>query len=101
MKSGQGKDVLGKTVNSLIDYAATHFKTEEKYFARFSYPDAENHQKEHAAFTQKVADFKQGFDSKKLTLTVDVMNFLSGWLKTHIMGSDKQYSRFFNEHGLN
>lgn len=100
MKSGKGKEVLGRIVNGLISYTATHFQTEEKYFAQFGYPDADNHKKEHVAFVQKVTDFKNGFEKKQLTLTVEVMNFLSDWLKTHIMGTDKKYAQFFNEKGL-
>ncbi|MCK9363574.1 MAG: bacteriohemerythrin [Syntrophales bacterium] len=100
MRIGAGKDVLGKIVNSLISYAAIHFKTEEKYFAQFGYPDTDNHKKEHVAFVQKVADFKDGFEKRKLSLTIEVMNFLSDWLKNHIMKTDKKYAQFFNEKGL-
>ncbi len=100
MKIGKGKDSLGKIVNSLIAYTGTHFKTEEKYFTQFGYPDTDSHKKEHAAFVQKVVEFKDGFEKKKLTLTIDVMSFLSGWLKNHIMGTDKKYTPFFNEKGL-
>jgi hemerythrin len=100
MRGGKGKDILGKIINNLINYTATHFKTEEKYFAQFGYPDTDNHQKEHAAFVQKVTGFKDGFEEKRLSLTIEVMNFLSDWLKNHIMGTDKKYSPFFNEKGL-
>lgn len=100
MKQGKGKDVLGQIVNRLISYTATHFKTEETYFAQFGYPDMENHKKEHAAFVRKVLSFKEGFEKKELSLTIEVMRFLSDWLKKHIMGTDKRYTRFFNEMGL-
>ena len=100
MKVGKGKDVLEKIVNNLIGYTATHFKTEENYFAKFGYPDTENHKKEHAAFVQKVSDFKTGFETGKLAVTIEVMSFLSDWLKNHIMGTDKKYASFFNEKGL-
>lgn len=100
MKVGKGKDVLEKIVGSLITYTATHFKTEEKYFALHRYPDAENHMKEHVAFVQKVSDFQDGLQKGKMALTIDVINFLSDWLKKHILGTDKKYSQFFNEKGL-
>jgi hemerythrin len=100
MKLGKGKDVLGKIVNSLISYTAIHFKTEENYFAQFGYPDTEDHKKEHVAFVQKVIAFKEGFEKKEISLTIEVMGFLSDWLKNHIMGTDKKYTRFFNEMGL-
>ncbi len=100
MKDGKGKDVLGKTVSGLINYTSTHFNTEEKYFDQFGYPETINHKNEHSAFVQKVSQFKDGFQKGKLGLSIEVMNFLSDWLKNHIKGSDMKYSQFFNENGL-
>ena len=100
MRVGKGKDVIGRIVDDLIIYTATHFRIEEKYFAQFGYPGAEKHKKEHAAFVKKVADFNNGFGKGKLALTTEVMSFLSDWLKNHIMGTDKEYTNFFNEKGL-
>jgi hemerythrin len=100
MKQGKGKDALAKILNGLISYTATHFKTEEKYFDLHKYPGTVIHKKEHAAFVQKVSDFKDGFEKGKLSVTIEVMNFLSDWLKNHIKGTDKKYSVFFNEKGL-
>lgn len=100
MKQGKGKEILGKIVNELATYATTHFKTEEKYFDQFAYPDTSTHKKTHAAFVQNVSDFKRGFDNGKLSLSIEVMNFLGDWLQNHIKGTDKKYSQFFNEKGL-
>jgi len=100
MKQGKGKDVLGKIINGLSSYAVMHFSTEEKYFDRFGYPETESHKKKHVAFVKKVLEFKDGFEKGELNLTLNVMNFLSDWLKNHIMGTDKKYSQFFNEKGL-
>jgi hemerythrin len=100
MKKGKGKESLAKIINGLVSYTATHFKQEERYFDKFGYPDTVNHKKEHVAFVKKVTDFKNGFEKNNLSVTVEVMNFLSDWLKNHIKGTDKQYSAFFNEKGL-
>lgn len=100
MRQGKGKDILGRTLNELIDYAATHFKTEENYFDQFKYPATISHKKEHTDFTRKVTDFKQGFESGKIGLSVEVMSFLGDWLRGHIKGVDQKYSSFFNEKGL-
>jgi hemerythrin len=100
MKQGKGKEVLGKIVNGLISYTATHFKTEEDYFNQFGYPETDSHKKEHIAFVQKVSEFKDGFEKGKLSLSIEVMNFLSDWLQNHIKGTDKKYSQFFNGKGL-
>jgi len=100
MRSGKGRDILSKIISGLILYTGTHFKTEEKYFDQFDYPEAEIHKKEHEAFVLKVLEFKKGFEKGDLNLTVEIMDFLSDWLQNHIKGSDKKYSQFFNDHGL-
>jgi len=100
MKQGKGKDVLGKIIDGLISYTDTHFKVEEDYFVKFGYSDKDIHIKEHTAFVQNISDFKDGFEEGKLSLSIEIMNFLSDWLKSHIKGTDKNYSEFFNENGL-
>lgn len=100
MRQAKGSDVLGPLLNGLIDYAGDHFKTEERYFVRFSYPDIAAHKKAHADFVAKVLDFKSRFETTAVGLSLDVMNFLSNWLQSHIKGEDKKYGPFFNAHGL-
>ncbi|WP_417913584.1 bacteriohemerythrin [Candidatus Electronema sp. JM] len=100
MKSGKGKDVLGRILSGLISYTDTHFKAEEKYFAQFKYPDTTAHVKEHAAFVKKVTEFQIDFEGGRLTVSIDTLYFLRDWLQGHIKGTDKKYSAFFNENGL-
>jgi hemerythrin len=100
MSQGKGKGIVGGIIERLIYYTGTHFKTEERYFDRFAYPDAEAHKKEHAAFVEKVLDYKQRFSTQEGMLSVDVINFLKDWLYHHISKTDRGYSRFFNDHGL-
>jgi hemerythrin len=100
MLQGKGKAVLGDIIKGLVDYAGAHFLTEEKYFDQFGYPDAGSHKGEHSAFTQKAAEFKDGFDAGKLALSITVMDFLSSWLRNHIKVADKKYEPFFVEKGL-
>lgn len=100
MRQGKGKEVLGKIMNGLYAYTATHFKTEEKYFEQLDYPETNKHVSEHTAFVKKVADFRAGFAKGKLGLSVDVINFLSDWLRDHIQGSNRRYVTLFKASGL-
>ncbi len=100
MRHGKGKDVLGKIINDLITYTATHFRTEEKYFDQFGYPEANSHKNEHSEFVKKVSEFKDGFEKCKLGLSIQVMDFLRGWLEKHIKEVDRKFGPFFNENGL-
>jgi hemerythrin len=100
MKQGKGRTVIGKIIKDMIDYTTTHFKTEEGYFDRFGYPEAAGHKREHALFVEKVSAFSKGFEEEKLSLSIEVLDFLSDWLKNHIKGTDRKYSEFFNRKGL-
>lgn len=100
MRQGKGKDKLAGIIGGLVSYTQVHFRTEEKYFAQFGYDDAPAHQREHEDFTRKVADFKAKFESGKIGLSLEVMNFLSNWLRNHIMSSDMKYAEFFRDKGL-
>jgi len=100
MSEGKGKDVLGKITNGLIDYTVSHFQTEEKYFDLYKYPDTIKHKKEHSDFVKKVVAFKADFESGKVGLSIQVMYFLSDWLKNHIKVVDKEYGPYFNQKGL-
>ena len=100
MGKRKGKEVLGKTFNGLIGYAEDHFITEEKYFEKFGYPDADSHKNEHTKFVEKLAEFKVRFDGDEQSLTIDLMDFLVDWLHNHLQIFDMEYRPFFNTHGL-
>jgi hemerythrin len=101
MQQGKGKDIIGNILIGLADCTGEHFSTEEKYFDQFKYPDSLVHTQEHQEFVERVGDFIKEFDAGKTMLSVQVMGFLKEWLVNHIQGSDKEYSPYFNQHGLN
>ena len=100
MKAKKGKEIIGHIISELFDYAATHFKTEEKYLRAYSYPYLESHRQEHIQFSTKIAEFKSRFEKKDLTLTVEIMFFLNNWLLNHFFKTDKQYAKYFQEKGI-
>lgn len=95
-----GQDAQKAIVVGMVGYAATHFATEEKYMTQFNYPDYPAHKKEHDDFTAKAIDLKTRVENGSVVMTLDVINFLRDWLKNHISGTDKKYSKFFNDNGL-
>lgn len=100
MLAKQGKQVLEKTLDELAAYTVYHFQTEEKYMQKFAYPSYFSHKKEHDAFVKKVSDFQKEFNSGKLGLSLEIMNFLKDWVTNHIKGTDKRYSDLFHKNGL-
>jgi hemerythrin len=100
MKSGKGNDVVGPILSDLVRYTVSHFATEEAYFKKFAYPDCVQHKKEHDDLTVKAKALKAGFEQGKMTISIEVMNFLKDWLSNHILGSDKKYAPYLNGKGL-
>ena len=106
MAGGQGVDILQRTFEDMTDYAATHFRTEERYFEEFSFPESAAHCQEHRFYEDRLQEFKRGLaENSDLSvytryLGTDVMKFLREWWLNHIAGTDKKYSQCFNAHGL-
>lgn len=100
MSQAKANDVVGTILNELVMYTKTHFSTEEKYFAKFAYVDKANHELEHKKFVAKINDFKEKFDSGKVGVSIQLMNFLKDWLVHHIMKTDRQYVACFQQNGL-
>jgi hemerythrin len=61
---------------------------------------AKEHLMEHKKFVDKIKTFKNDFENNKIGLSLQIMNFLSDWLKKHILETDKKYSDFFISKGL-
>jgi hemerythrin len=100
MRKGQGKAILGKIIDGLTSYTATHFKVEEEYFKKLAYPQAASHLVEHDNFMRRVGEFRTSFGQSQLGLSVDIVNFLSDWLVNHIQGTDRKYVPHFKANGL-
>jgi hemerythrin len=97
MSQGKGKEALGKTINGLLDYTKTHFAAEEKLMGQHGYTGLDEQKGAHKKFIDKVAAYKLQFENGKVGLTIEMMNFLSDWLKGHIVVEDKKYGSYLNE----
>ena len=100
MRDGKGKLILGEIIEGLSKYTKTHFLNEETLFDKYNYPETDAHRKEHNNFINQIAEFQQGFAEGKLSLSIQVMNFLKDWLKSHILDTDKKYAPFLLSNGV-
>jgi len=90
---GKQADVLEVTMNELANYINQHFQFEEDLLKKNSYPDFEDHRKEHLQFKKWLtkAQNKLKDEKGKRALPQEVLNYLKTWLTSHIMVSDKKY----------
>lgn len=100
MKAGAGAATLKGIVGRLREYTVKHFTYEESILDKSgSYPDMQQHLKQHRAFVDRIAQFEQALSGGRVTVDMEMMRFLKNWLKQHIMGTDKKYVPYFNVDG--
>lgn len=80
-------------VFDLEDYTQTHFRDEEAMLERHGYPGLAAHQESHAFFIAKVKELDARIASGEI-VGLELLEFLSNWLKFHINIVDKQYAEF-------
>ncbi len=94
MKSGKGRTIVGDTLKSLAGYTDYHFNTEERAFDSYGYPDAQAHKAQHSQLIRKVGELMIEYAKGEMTITMDTLQFLTDWVKTHIRQQDKAYVPF-------
>jgi len=100
LQNGQGNSVVDPVLNKLVDYALTHFQSEEVLMEEYRFPGLASHRAEHEAFRNKISAFLEDHKASKSGVPVSLMLFLQNWLKQHVLKTDKQYSRFLNDCGI-
>jgi hemerythrin len=97
MTAGQGKASLARILDRLVQYTAVHFAHEERLMRLHDYPDMAAHKAQHDALTAQVVKFQEDFNSGRVAMTVQLLQFLKEWLQNHIKGSDLKYAPYLKE----
>lgn len=91
MKIGKSKDVVEDVLTVLIDYTKTHFRSEERLMEQKKYDGLESHKQIHQEFVEKVLGFQQRVEAGSTIVSIQMLDFLSDWLVSHIKGEDMKY----------
>ncbi|RKZ54137.1 MAG: hemerythrin [Candidatus Parabeggiatoa sp. nov. 3] len=91
--------VASEVLTELVQYTIIHFAVEESLFRIFNYPAYEGHKAQHAELTSQVMALKDRVEHGE-EINAELLSFLRGWLKKHIVQEDKRYTGFFAEKGM-
>ena len=94
------EEAFAYLLDSIIDYVSEHFSTEERYMATYEFPEAESHKEEHADFKDRILAVKEKLENGEHVVTLDTTRMLRHWVRDHVLGTDKRYSKFFMQCGL-
>lgn len=100
MLQGRGKDLMGKSLDSLNEFGRVHFGDEEALLRLHHFPGLADHQKLHEVFRQRMADLNSQFKAGTAGLAIGTLDFLREWLTKHILGVDAQYKDFLAAKGV-
>ncbi|MCX7150442.1 MAG: bacteriohemerythrin [Rhodocyclales bacterium] len=92
-QSAESSGAFHEVLSGMFDYTQVHFNAEEDYLHRIGYPQLAAHEKEHAAFVEKMAAFSMAA-SDGVQDRAGVHHYLKGWLLSHILNRDMQYRHF-------
>lgn len=100
MLNGRGAEKAASIVDELGEYAQHHFATEERLMKKTGYPEIDSHHAEHQAFLEKLKQFREHIAAGKRCDSIELAEFLSGWVTQHIAKADREYSAHLNAHGV-
>jgi hemerythrin-like metal-binding protein len=99
-EEGRGNEVVGETLEGLINYTHTHFRTEEELLKQHSYEDFDLHCREHRIFTDQIEIYRDRCNAGSLRISSNVMAYMRSWLLTHIGSSDRAYTGTLKNAGV-
>ncbi len=75
-------------------YTLFHFSSEEYLMAKYGFHGLERHVEEHRRFKARVDEFKRKFSESRHDLALEIRDFLTEWVESHILNTDMGYSAF-------
>ena len=97
---GSTEESIRELICELRDYANVHFRSEEDLMLEHEYPHSEKHINMHKEFLEKVNSLEEAVKHNTSAMHVDLLNYLTIWIKKHIYEVDKQYANYFREKGI-
>lgn len=85
----------------LMEYATEHFHDEEQLLRACTLPQDEKikHVEAHRGFEKKIQGFIRRSDLLQAQVAEEVLGFLTTWLISHILGSDREIARTLRHEG--
>lgn len=84
-------------LSKMTDYSLMHFKREEEYMQKMSYPDLAKHKNLHRDYIYTVAMYNVDLSGNNPPLLIEVLGFIEKWWVYHILQVDQKYEKFKKE----
>jgi len=93
------QDELKYLLHHLVEYVEKHFKTEEEYLEKHSYPGYKEHKERHVEISKQIREVVT--QSKSMThLKEQIDTMLDKWIRVHVLIEDKKFSVWAASKGI-
>jgi hemerythrin-like metal-binding protein len=99
MQSGQDNGRVSEAMKDLIAYTGEHFVREEREMERIKYVAALAHRAEHTTLLAQLVELREMLDAGGRMNIPAVADFLSQWLRDHIVAVDMKLAAALKQHG--
>jgi hemerythrin len=88
-------ETIEERIAFLVNYAETHFDSEEHLMEDCAFPEIEAHRQEHRAFKEKLIAIQDRYlDSHSNAVATQLLAMTQNWLKEHILVVDMKYKPY-------
>ncbi|WP_058484868.1 bacteriohemerythrin [Defluviitalea phaphyphila] len=85
-------DEIMSILNELLEYTKYHFSYEEELMEKYNSNELGTQIIEHKFYVKKIQSFsEEKIDEDQQKAILDILDFLSNWISSHILVSDKKY----------
>ncbi len=91
------RDEFARILTKMTDYGLIHFRREEKYMQKFSYPKLTEHKQYHRSYIYKVAMYNVDLLRANPPEPIEIIKFLKKWWINHILKNDSDYENYKNK----
>ena len=99
MMKGRAQAVTGPILQKLVKYTEEHFAYEERAMEVAKYPGYAAHRAHHNDLAGRVKEFMSRYERGDANVNIELLGFISNWLKKHIQHEDKEYGPWLRQHG--
>jgi len=96
-KEAQNQRFLERSWKVCRRIVNAHFIVEERYLQ--DHPDLILHRHQHYSFINHLKQFERNYLSSDNTLGIDVVIFMTDWLRGHFLSTDKQQFHYLTTAG--
>lgn len=91
-------DEIMTIIDALLDYTKYHFEYEEKMLKEYNYSHLHDQEEAHGFYVYKMKEVasrdEEEIDDNQRKVVLEIIDFLSEWISTHINIEDRKYALF-------